>query len=151
MLNDFDLQQALLAYPDRAAPKDAQAWIARRTNEPTTLFYIVADENDDVCGFTQVTNIHFRGRFGWFGIALHPEKRAKGLGRWALNETIAHAKAAHNLHKFLLEVAVDNAAAIALYRSEGFRDVGTLHEHYDDGVQRRDVLVMERLFEADRA
>ncbi len=49
------------------------------------------------------------------------------------------------LRKLMLEVMAGNAPAVALYRSLGYREVGTLVDHYDDGARMHDTLIMETL------
>ncbi len=62
-----------------------------------------------------------RGRRGWIsGFAIVPEWRRRGLGRSLLQRLIERARA-RAVTSLTLEVLVDNAPAIALYRSAGFR------------------------------
>jgi ribosomal-protein-alanine N-acetyltransferase len=62
-------------------------------------------------------------------IASHPNHRRKGLGRGALAafESVARARGATIAH---LEVAADNAAAIALYESAGYARTGLRRSYY---------------------
>lgn len=71
--------------------------------------------------------------------------RGRGGGRLLLEAALAARPA--DIHKIELEVFVDNAAAIALYRSGGFEEEGLRRDHYrrEDG-SLRSVLVMARLF-----
>ncbi len=143
---DVKLQHTLLAYPPRRAPSadETRGWIARRLDEPGGCFLVVADPRDHAIGFVQVTDVHRRGRFGKIGIALTADARGKGYGREALDRLLRHACETLKLRKILLEVRADNALAIALFKSSGFRRVGTLRAHYDDGAARHDVVLMER-------
>lgn len=73
-------------------------------------------------------------------VAVAPEARRQGLAR-ALCARFARdleATVASALH---LEVAVDNAPAIALYRSLGFTEVGLRRNYYPSGA---DALLMRR-------
>lgn len=77
-------------------------------------------------------------------IAVAPEAQGQGIGRRLLCEIEAEA-AARGAETMFLEVAENNHAAIALYRSAGYRDTGRRPRYYTapDG-RRLDALVMAR-------
>lgn len=64
-----------------------------------------------------------------------------GLGRRLLRFAIANARSAW-ARCMLLEVRVSNQAAIRLYGSEGFSEIGLRKEYYPAGHGREDALVM---------
>jgi RimJ/RimL family protein N-acetyltransferase len=142
--NDLPTQYALLASPKPNSLDDVRAWIARRTNDPTALFHVVADERDAAVGFTQIVEIDERSRHGIFGIAIDGRHRGRGHGRAALEHAIGAARDDARLDKIVLYVAADNAAACALYRSAGFAEVGVHRRHYRGAERWHDVAVMER-------
>ena len=63
-------------------------------------------------------------------LAVRPAARGKGLGRQLLRQYEAEARKRAATEAFL-EVAVDNDAAIHLYRSEGYRDAGWRKDYYE--------------------
>jgi ribosomal-protein-alanine N-acetyltransferase len=65
-------------------------------------------------------------------IATHPDYRRKGLARAAIAafESEARARSAATAH---LEVAADNAAALALYDGAGYRRTGLRRGYYRRG------------------
>jgi ribosomal-protein-alanine N-acetyltransferase len=79
-------------------------------------------------------------------IATHPGHRRQGLGRAALEafESVARARGATIAH---LEVAADNAAAIALYASAGYARSGLRRSYYRsaDGTPVDAVLMAKAL------
>lgn len=77
-------------------------------------------------------------------IAVRPEARGRGLGSALLRDVLA-AAAARGAGRMVLEVAADNAAALALYRREGFAECGRRKGYYvaPDG-RRIDALIMAR-------
>ena len=72
-------------------------------------------------------------------IAVLPGSRGHGLARDLVSDLVDHVRDL-GADRMLLEVAADNAAAIALYESAGFEVISTRRAYYPDGV---DALVME--------
>ena len=73
-------------------------------------------------------------------VCVHPDARGEGLARALI------ASALPRLHSrvLFLEVAADNAPAIALYRSLGFAGFGRRPGYYRREGGRADALLMER-------
>ena len=73
-----------------------------------------------------------------------PEARRQGLARALMDEGIALARELGKKRLFL-EVATDNAAALALYRSTSFKEIGRRKAYYrrPDGT-RVDAVLMAR-------
>jgi ribosomal-protein-alanine N-acetyltransferase len=65
-------------------------------------------------------------------VAVAPEQRRRGLGRQVLEELLEVARHQGAQHA-TLEVATTNGAAVALYRSLGFRDAGLRRGYYRNG------------------
>jgi len=74
-------------------------------------------------------------------IAIEPQYRRRGLGRLILREVLDRVRERGALRCFL-EVRVSNIAAIALYRREGFTEVGRRRDYYPSRQGREDALVM---------
>lgn len=74
-------------------------------------------------------------------LAVRPEARGRGEGGRLLADGVAAARAA-GAERVFLEVADDNAAALALYRRAGFAEAGRRPRYYarPDGA-RRDALL----------
>lgn len=71
---------------------------------------------------------------------VHPRWRRRGLGRELLRRAAAGATA-RGVRRVGLHVATDNAAALALYRGEGYRVTGRAPNYYGPG---RDAFAMLR-------
>lgn len=144
---DREVQHMLLSYPAMEPPSDERIrdWLASRSADPKGAFLIVVGEDDRALGFVQIAEVHQRGGFAKLGIALVADARGQGVGGQALALLLEHARTALGLRKLLLDVRCDLAAAIHLYAKMGFREVGILRAHYDDGQRRHDVILMERL------
>ena len=73
-------------------------------------------------------------------VATHPDARRQGLGRAVVSALLAHAPAL-GLTDIYLEVRVSNEAAIALYRSLGFEEIGRRRHFYRQPTE--DALLMK--------
>lgn len=72
-------------------------------------------------------------------IAVHPDFRGKGLGRYLVVEMLK-AGEAKGCEKFTLEVRPANKEAVQLYESLGFKGVGVRPKYYQDTGE--DALIM---------
>jgi RimJ/RimL family protein N-acetyltransferase len=139
---DFDTQKWLLGHPP--PEDDTLAWIERREGAARGYFAIVCeDAGGRALGYVQLTDIHGIDRHAFGGIAIAASERGRGLGRLAMRELMRFAGADLGLRKLMLLVRYDNAAALGLYRSLGFREVGVLRDHYRHLDTLHDVMLME--------
>ncbi|MBN8533479.1 MAG: GNAT family N-acetyltransferase [Rhizobiales bacterium] len=76
-------------------------------------------------------------------IVLEPETRGRGLSAELLGAHLLSVRRAGG-EKLFLEVAADNAPALALYRKAGFEEIGRRKGYYParNGVPHRDALTM---------
>jgi ribosomal-protein-alanine N-acetyltransferase len=72
-------------------------------------------------------------------IAVHPEKRGRGLGQYLLKGMI-ETGVAHGMHQVWLEVRTSNVSARRLYEKLGFTVVGRRPRYYRD--TNEDAVVM---------
>ena len=86
---------------------------------------IVAECEDRLLGFAMYRVVAGEGEL--LNLAVDPLARRTGVGRALLQEMMHLAEVWH------LEVRESNAAAIALYDSLGFRQVGRRSGYYGDG------------------
>jgi RimJ/RimL family protein N-acetyltransferase len=140
---DSRLQHLLLANPCGDAG-DVVAWLERR--QQNGRLWIIADAQGQGIGFVQLMDIHRAGRHARFGICLAAEARGAGAGRAAMTALLAESVRL-GLRKLLCEVRADNRPARALYVALGFREVGILRAHYNDGTAFYDVVLMETLLD----
>ncbi len=76
-------------------------------------------------------------------ICVHKRFQRRGFGRALVNLLldVAHR---HRAQAVLLEVRPSNVAAIRLYRSLGFSEVGVRRQYYRGGAGREDALILEK-------
>ena len=72
-------------------------------------------------------------------VAVHPERRGRGVGRLLLEGVIAEAESC-GARVIFLEVRAGNVEGRRFYRSLGFRDLGVRRAYYGPG---QDAIVME--------
>ncbi|PAU67518.1 ribosomal protein S18-alanine N-acetyltransferase [Bifidobacterium criceti] len=125
----------------------AGAWSANAVRQeldaPARAYYFDVDDTDGHSVDANTTSPRMRGYAGyWYdgydaqimtiGVA-KPHQR-EGIGRALLERMIKDAKDA-GAERMLLEVRVDNDAAIALYQSLGFKRMGLRKRYYQpEGV-----------------
>lgn len=79
-------------------------------------------------------------------ICVAPESRGVGLGRDLLRAGLS-LLAEGAVRRVFLEVAEDNAAALALYQSEGFERIAERRNYYQRAKTQVTALVMEKLLQ----
>ncbi|MCH9643201.1 MAG: ribosomal protein S18-alanine N-acetyltransferase [Actinomycetia bacterium] len=102
--------------------------------------YEAARVDDKLVGYAGIARL---GRIRPFEYEIHtigvdPAHQGRGIGRQLLARLIEFARGG----TIFLEVRTDNAAAIALYESEGFTRVGIRKRYYR--VSRADAYTMKR-------
>jgi len=82
-------------------------------------------------------------------IVVAPTHQGKKLGAYLLHQAMMMAQDAGG-RILLLEVRPSNAAALALYRRVGFRQIGVRRNYYRDTEGSEDAVVMSRALEEIR-
>ena len=91
-------------------------------------FVIVDDERQVAAAYGGIICVLDEGQI--LNIATHPDYRRQGLGRKIMEAIFSHARE-KGITFITLEVRESNAAAIGLYKSLGFFEVGRLKGYYD--------------------
>ncbi len=76
-------------------------------------------------------------------LCVDPDKQGKGLGRSLLQKMLEIARQG-KVDTVLLEVRPSNLAAVNLYHSEGFNEVGRREDYYPNGKTREDALILAK-------
>jgi ribosomal-protein-alanine N-acetyltransferase len=123
----------------------AEAWapdqLAQLLAGPGVVALIALDEAAEPAGYALGRVAADEAEL--LSIALLPGRRRQGVGRLLLDALIERCMAAGAATLFL-EVATDNAAALALYRGAGFREAGIRRGYYKVGGATVDAIVMKR-------
>ncbi|MTI71977.1 MAG: ribosomal-protein-alanine N-acetyltransferase [Firmicutes bacterium] len=99
--------------------------------------YIVATNNEKVVGYAGVWLIVDEGHIT--NIAVHPNKRKKGIGNILLEALIDICKK-KDMDRMTLEVREKNFIAHELYKKYGFKDCGKRPGYYAD--TKEDAIIM---------
>jgi ribosomal-protein-alanine N-acetyltransferase len=137
-----------LAAPGETGPGKADpgtdAWsgesVARLLSLPGA-FGLLASAGRDPAGF--ILCIPGGEGLDVAAIAVAPDRRRGGLGRRLLDAALGVAKE-QGAAELVLEVAADNPAALALYRSAGFQQIGHRAGYYARPAGAQDALVLSR-------
>jgi L-amino acid N-acyltransferase YncA len=112
---------------------------------------VVVEQGGAVIAFASTST--YRPRECYAGVAefsvyVARAARGRGAGRLAMLAVIAAAQAA-GFWKLLSRIFVENTASRALLRSVGFREVGVYEKHGRLEGAWRDVVIVERLLDAN--
>jgi len=91
--------------------------------------YVVDDEGGRIVGYGGVRAVQGGSDADIQTIAITAEGRGRGRGRALLDELLRSA-AERGAREVFLEVRADNPVAAALYRSEGFAEIGRRPRYY---------------------
>ncbi|MEL6793305.1 MAG: ribosomal protein S18-alanine N-acetyltransferase, partial [Pseudomonadota bacterium] len=97
--------------------------------------------DDAACGFALISLAADEAEL--LTIAVGSERRGRGIGAALLRET-ENAARESGAARLFLEVAADNAAALALYRKAGFDETGRRPAYYRREAGRIDAVMMSK-------
>ncbi|WP_027893733.1 arsinothricin resistance N-acetyltransferase ArsN1 family A [Calidithermus chliarophilus] len=128
------------------SPEELRGWLGRPEHP-----VLVAERGGRVLGWIAASG--YRPRECYAGVAefsvyVAEEARGQGVGD-ALMAAFLPACERAGLWKVLSRIFPENAASRALCRRHGFREVGVYHKHGKLEGAWRDVVIVERLLEAN--
>jgi len=119
-----------------AAPWSEAGFWSELAGVPQRRYYVVATDASGIVGYAGLSVV---GRDGDVQtIAVRADRQGCGLGGELLGELLDEARRRH-CSQVLLEVAVDNRSATALYAGRGFERLSVRRGYYGPG---RDAVVM---------
>ncbi|WP_194420299.1 ribosomal protein S18-alanine N-acetyltransferase [Microbacterium abyssi] len=132
---------AIMAIENASFPSDAWSGEAMAAELATDYgHYLVDEDAGQVIGYAGLRSIRGNADADIQTIALVEARRGEGRGRAMLRMLLAEASA-RGAREVFLEVRADNPQAEALYRSEGFEEIGRRPRYYQpDDV---DAIVMK--------
>lgn len=98
----------------------------------------VFEVNGEIVGNATVLTTNVRGRYLVVNVAVHPDFRHMGIARQLMGSVMAMVRARHG-REILLQVEHDNEAALNLYRSLKFSDIGTVTAWYAPSSRLREI------------
>jgi ribosomal-protein-alanine N-acetyltransferase len=101
----------------------------------------LAWDGEGICGYYMVSVGVHEGHL--LNLCVDSSMRGKGLGRQMLRHAMALLQR-EQAETVFLEVRPSNRAAIALYESEGFVEIGIRKDYYRSAGDREDALILAR-------
>ena len=120
-----------------ADPWSADSVASELTNPLS--YWLVAVENDRVVGYVGSQTV--LGEADVMNVAVDPARRGCGIGRM-LMDGLQNALKAQSVYSLTLEVRPSNTAAIALYESLGYLQVGRRPNYYHK--PKEDALILRK-------
>jgi ribosomal-protein-alanine N-acetyltransferase len=106
----------------------------------TGFFGRIAWADEMPAGFVLALNL--RKECEILSLGVLPERRREGIGSTLLDSVCSEGRVC-GAECIILEVAVDNSAALALYTGRGFIPVGRRPNYYRQASRRVDALVLQ--------
>ena len=116
--------------------------LAESLKNDLSAYLVALDDAGRVAGYAGLTVVLDEGSID--NIAVRPDCRRRGVASQLLDVFLNFARG-NRLAFLTLEVRASNYAAIALYGSRGFREVGRRKKYYEHPTE--DALIMTRTFE----
>ena len=116
--------------------------LAEELDNLLSAFLVALDDNDRVVGYAGLQVVLDEGYIT--NVAVRPECRRQGIAAKLLQVFLDFAQA-NKLAFLTLEVRASNQAAIALYESRGFEEVGRRKNYYEH--PKEDAIIMTRNFD----
>ena len=116
--------------------------LAESLKNDLSAYLVALDDAGRVAGYAGLTVVLDEGSID--NIAVRPDCRRQGVASQLLDVFMNFARG-NRLAFLTLEVRASNYAAIALYGSRGFREVGRRKKYYEHPTE--DALIMTRTFE----
>ncbi|MFG1495895.1 ribosomal protein S18-alanine N-acetyltransferase [Saccharospirillum sp. HFRX-1] len=120
---------------DRISPRSMRRFLKR--NSP---IFRLAEQDGEILGYGLLLCHKGTSLARLYSLAVSPRAQGQGLGRQLMTQLEQAAETAER--RFIrLEVRTDNAAAIHLYQSQGYKIIGKRAGYYEDGG---DALCLEK-------
>jgi UDP-4-amino-4,6-dideoxy-N-acetyl-beta-L-altrosamine N-acetyltransferase len=149
--NDINIKKLAMMHPFPITEMNEIEWYEGllKSKSDRTIYFAVADKNDEPVGFIFLNNINRTNRNCYLGIVIgDTNNQGKGYGKDALITLLNYAFKNLNLKKVSVEVVETNINAIKLYKTIGFKEEGNMKEQFFSDGNYYNVLIMSK-FEND--
>lgn len=101
------------------------------------------DNKDIILGLVSLTDINYLNQSATLHLMIgDPKQRGKGIGTFAINEILEHARKNLNLRRIELSVLASNERALKLYEKMGFEKEGLKKEAVLKDGKFEDMVIM---------
>jgi L-amino acid N-acyltransferase YncA len=152
-----DISQITIIYNEGIEDRIATLEISLRTDQTMKEWLIsrgerykvlvIEDDKSTVIGWASINSFNSRCCYsgvGDFSIYIKRELRGKGIGKILLKDLLLKAKEL-KFHKLVLSTFEHNETGKGLYKSQGFREVGTYKEQGILDGKFVNVTIMEKI------
>lgn len=119
-------------------PWSYDSFLYELTKNELACYFVALNDDDTVTGYAGMHLVVDEGQIT--NIAVLPEFRGQEIGKSLLSALIREARE-KKMAKMFLEVASKNQAALAMYKSAGFFEVGKRNNYYKNPLD--DALILE--------
>lgn len=126
-----------------------ERWMRTKVASGEVVQFIICEkENDRPIGSVYFRDIDPLNKKAEYGIFIgEADCAGKGIGTETARLAVRYARDVLKLHKLMLRVFADNAAAVKSYRNAGFVQEAHLKDEFLQDGRYRDMLLMAVLFE----
>lgn len=110
-------------------------------------FVVTLTATGQAVGLLDLMNFDPLNNRAELGLYIASEFRGKGYGRHALRLIEAYAAGHIGMKQLYVKILVDGEECLALFRSEGYREVGTLQAWVKRGTTYHDALLLQHLLQ----
>lgn len=121
MINDTERVARFIGHRTEAISEEKErAWVRKKLAEKESIFSMIEKETDAFIGNIELVDV--RDRVAELGIAITAAQQNKGFGTEAVRAAVRYGMEQLGLRRIFLKVYPDNARAIHVYKTCGFRE-----------------------------
>ena len=128
--NQDEVKDHFAGHPYAVTREQEEEWFEKSVagNDSMCALAVEVVLTGRIVGIVFLKNIHKINKQAEFAILIDQSEVGLGYGKEACYKMLKHAFSTLGLHRVFLHVRVDNAAAIRIYETCGFRNEGELRD-----------------------
>ncbi|MEE4198450.1 MAG: GNAT family protein [Bacteroidales bacterium] len=147
--SDNEIRFQTMMHPYPVTEKLEKIWFEKAISDISNkryLFSIIYNENNQLIGYFQLTDVNFINRNANLGIVIgEKDYQEKGLGKEIMQLGLDYGFNYLGLYKIFLEVLTNNKKAIRLYEKVNFQIEGEKKQHFFWNNKYYNILLMSKI------